>query len=250
MKVWINHNPMRNNSRRVGSIALLLLVLAGGISPLMAANEPQTVDARLVLYREQEPGTEPYPVRILVTPDFVRFDDGHNDSDFVLYDRHRQRITSVVHEDRSVMEFSAPRQLTLLGVQRPTINKLIEDDPQAPKIEDLPVKLLSITADGEECLHAAVVPGLLPGVVEALAEYHALIEKRNISELSNTPEEMRTPCYLANQVFDHGSQYDFGFPVQEAIRDGRSRVLMDYGHQLVGSELFWIPEDYHPYVEE
>lgn len=220
------------------------LMLWVWLLPSWVQAEAQTVEATLVLYKEQEPGTQSYPVRILVTPEYVRFDDGHNGSDYVLYERLNQRISSVVHSNKTLSHFAVPKEMTLISIKSPQIDKLIEDDPQAPTIDERAVKLLSISADGEECLSSAVVPGFLPEVVEALAEYHAVIRKRNIQELNTLPADLRTPCYLANQIFAHGSQYDFGFPVHENIRDGRKRILMDYRRQVVGSELFWLPENY------
>ncbi len=223
---------------------LRVLIVFLFMQPAVLMAEAKTVTASLVLYTEQEPGTDSYPVRILVTAEYVRFDDGYNDSDYVLYERLNQRLSSVVHENKTLTVLTVPKQATLPSVESPVIDKLIEDDLQAPKIEELPVKLLTVSADGKACMTAAVVPGLLPDVVEALAEYHAVIKKRNMQGLATLPADLRTPCYLANQVFAYGSQYDFGFPVHENIQNGRKRVLMDYRSQEVKAKLFWLPKDY------
>jgi hypothetical protein len=60
-------------------------------------------------YVDQDPGDPPYLTRILVTPDFMRMDEGNDDGDFVLLDRRQQKVINVLHGNQLAMVFSPGR---------------------------------------------------------------------------------------------------------------------------------------------
>ncbi|NNG11916.1 MAG: hypothetical protein HKM88_01570, partial [Halobacteria archaeon] len=89
--------------------------------------------ATVLLYQEQEAGTDSYPLRILVSPEYLRIDDGYPESDFTLLDRTARTVFSVSHEDRSILvvpDTTADRQVP------PGINMELEQevDTDAPSV--------------------------------------------------------------------------------------------------------------------
>src|SRR5210317_2086350 len=66
-------------------------------------SKPQEVE---IFFAEQEPGVEPYQTRLIVTSDYMRFDDGENSVDFVLLDRKKDIIYSTNSGERTVMSVS------------------------------------------------------------------------------------------------------------------------------------------------
>lgn len=220
----------------------LMVCVLGMLSLSVVAAETRSADQ--LLYREHEPGTAPYPVRILVTDAYMRIDDGRDEGDYVLFDRRSGRIQNVLHDTRTLVRID-PAAEAEPGVKAPGIEVRLEEDTAAPAIDGKPVQQLALLADGEICMQASVIRDTLPGTVSALAEYQQVLAGRNIAGLMNLPADLRTPCYLANQIFAAGRQYDYGLPVQEMIRDGRARILMDYRSNLpVDATLFNVPEGY------
>ena len=59
--------------------------------------------ASLLVYRVWEEGIDPYISRILVTPDYLRLDEGEGSDGFTLFDRQQEIIYSVSLEERSVL---------------------------------------------------------------------------------------------------------------------------------------------------
>ena len=76
-------------------------LVAGEVQETQTAGE--TAAAVLLLFDEEEPGTGTYPVRYLVTDDFLRIDDNYDASDYVLLDRQTSTIYSVSHEYGNVL---------------------------------------------------------------------------------------------------------------------------------------------------
>ena len=93
--------------------------------PETAARE-NTTQVSMLSYEEQEAGTDLYPVRVLVSPGFLRLDDGYAESDFVLLDRHEKTIFSVSHEGHSIMvienspnDAALPADISLTVIRTP-----------------------------------------------------------------------------------------------------------------------------------
>ena len=59
------------------------------------ASTPWTIVATTLNFIEQERGIDPYRTRVLVTPEFVRIDDGVDNNEFILFDRRAQTLYSV-----------------------------------------------------------------------------------------------------------------------------------------------------------
>ena len=67
---------------------IVLLLAACGKSGEMTDGISQSVTGvNILIYDEREAGTDTYIVRVLVSPDFLRFDDGYAESNFALLER-------------------------------------------------------------------------------------------------------------------------------------------------------------------
>ena len=100
----------------IKSILLGLLIML--VSSVRADGD--NVSATILWYAEQEPGVDPYRMRYLVTPDFLRSDDGVDSENFLLFDRKRKTIYSVVGENRTILQidggvetYAAPQELAM-----------------------------------------------------------------------------------------------------------------------------------------
>lgn len=228
---------------KLGLIVMLtsgLLALAGGA---VAAGQAE-VAATVLLWQEQDAGGPPYASRMLVTRDYLRSDEGRDDTDYLLFDRHTRQVFSVSHAQRSVLEIAADPVPAQAG-QRLDIDVQVAEQPGAPRIAGLVTSQVLLSSGGAECLHAIVVPGLLPEVAAALRELRGVLAGRQYRDLDKTPEELRTPCFLANYVYAGDRHLQLGLPIQEAVSGGMRRQLQDFrSDQSVPAALFELPSGY------
>lgn len=59
--------------------------------------------AAVMYYEEREPGVEPYTTRIIVSPRYLRLDDGNDDGDFVLLERGSGTLQSTNAVDGTIL---------------------------------------------------------------------------------------------------------------------------------------------------
>jgi len=221
----------------------LVLTLAGLSAPAAAADVAGgSVEAIMLLYQEREPGTDAYPIRMLVTPDYLRIDDNRDGGDFVLFDRESGQVTSVAHETQTLVRIE---RLDFDRSAAPDYRVDLDLAEDAPPIGGHAVSEYRLHAGDTLCADASVVPGLLGDAARALAAYERVLAGRHFRDLDKTPAEFRTPCYLANYVYAGDRMAAAGLPVRMRIRDGRERLLVDYAPRIsVAGKLFEIPEGY------
>lgn len=215
---------------------LAMTFLSGAVSA--------AVKATVVWYLEQESGTEPFKVRYIITPDYLRSDEGGNGEGFVLLVRKDKRIYNVVPENRTVLEIdgdgvlpSVPASLSL------EVREAIDNN--APRLEGKAALTLDLFADGELCHSAVVVPGLLENVRQALGEFQRVLAVQQTRTLNNTPEDLRTPCFLANTVFSADYHLGRGMPLLEWRIDALNKELLNYETDVeLPESLFELPKDY------
>jgi hypothetical protein len=225
-------------------VVVLLVMLAAGVSLVVANEQDGLVDAAVLWYEEQEPGTDVYPVRILVTNGHVRIDDGIAESDFVLLDRRTQVIYSVSHEEQTTMEIVHHP----VKVDIPDSIRLAEDlqtDVDAPAIGGNKPQHIKLTANGATCYEAIIVPGLLEDAAAALAEYARTLGDRQLNSLQEVPVEIQTPCFLLRYAYAPDRHYRQGLPVQEWDDAGYRRALVNFSADgKVSRLLFVVPASY------
>jgi len=202
------------------------------------------LDAAVLLYEEQETGTDSYPVRILVNRDFVRLDDGFDASDYVLFNRRSRTVYSVTHEERRILAIDHhPVAASLPAEIDFTVRR--DADADAPAIGGRQPVHTQFKANDSVCLEAVVVPGLLREVTAALAEYAETLGDRQLNAMQTVPENMRTACFLLRYVYRPGAHFREGLPVREWDGGGYRRSLRDFReHDTVSASVFTLPPDY------
>jgi hypothetical protein len=211
------------------------------LSPLYAL-AAQT--ATVLWYAEQEAGTRPYKVRYIVSEQYMRSDDGQDQGDFVLYDRRRQQIYSVAHEERRVLQIdgkgmvpAAPETLAM------KVDKTIDKD--APTVAGRHPVTVRLFAGQQSCYTATVLPDFLPDVRGALLEFNRALAVQQLRSLDNTPEDFRTPCFLLRYLYATDFSLVHGLPLADLDGSGDRRELLDYQTGVhFEDELFKIPDDY------
>jgi hypothetical protein len=202
------------------------------------------ITATVLHYQEQEAGTDSYPVRVLISPEYMRIDDGYAESDFALLDRAARSIFSVSHDDRSILVI----QHTTAGHTLPPGIHMEQDrvvDAEAPRVAGKqPVHRRFITNE-VVCHEAVVVPGLLEEAARALIEYEETLASRQQENLAITPQAMQSGCFLTRYVYAPARHLRQGFPILEWDNEGYRRQLVDYHEaEQVPGELFRLPGDY------
>jgi len=227
--------------RRILSTVLLYCLMS--MVPA-AAVQPATVTGDVLVWQEWEPGVEPYVNRMLITADHLRSDDGDDHGDYLLFDRRSGVLSSVSHERRTLLVVTADPVPADAG-PRPEVQVEVGSDPAAPSIAGRAVKEVRLHSGGELCMQATVVPGLLPDAAAALREMRVRLAGRQYRDLYKTPEEFRTPCFLANYVYETDRALQTGLPIQESVNGGMQRMLQDYRTgQALPAALFELPADY------
>ncbi len=201
-------------------------------------------------YDEKESGTAPSHMRYLVGDQFIRIDEGGKDDNYVLFDAAKKKIYSVNHYDRTLMvieheDWQAPK----FEFKHEVSEKAMHD---APQVAGKTVHHYRVRGDRKICTDVQYVPGLFPQRMALLQQYQQVLSGQLVRSLNNTPKEMHTPCFLADQVYNGGEYYARGLPIQIWHSRGYARLLTNYEDAEVDDDLFQLPLDYseyHPYSE-
>lgn len=198
-----------------------------------------------LIYNEQEPGTDVYKVRFIVSDEYIRIDDIDDSSGYIIYDHHKKTIYSVSHFDKSILvipyyEFKSPVIESGIKVNY----KALTD---APKISGKTVYNYTAHAETEKCMDIQLVSGLLPKVTKLMKAYQGIVAGQQVKVLKTTPVEYQTACFLYDQVYNDGKYYEKGLPIQEWHSNGKQRVLVSYKEIKVNLSIFDFPSDYREY---
>ncbi|HFD79889.1 MAG TPA: hypothetical protein ENK05_05810 [Gammaproteobacteria bacterium] len=223
-----------------GWLLAALVLMAVAARALPAAETRGSV----LWYQEQESGTGPYPVRYLVTEDWLRSDDGSDQGDFLLFDRRERRIYSVVREERTILRIdgqgtppAAPSGFALETRQEP--------DNEAPRIGGRAPLRLELHAGGQLCHTALVAPGLLDDARAAFEELSQALRVQQGRTLASTPAEFRTPCFLARYLYAGDFYLSQGISLADWDEQGRRRQLVRFETDVnLDDRLFRLPADY------
>jgi len=221
----------------------LLLLLALISLPLQASE----IKATTLYYRVSEPGVDPYLSRWLITDQFVRIDEGDASDNFILFDRRKKTVYSVVHGDRTVLD------IPYRAVEKKPAMKLkpesrIIPDSKIPPIDGKKPLYRELHVNGALCYSTVSVENLLPDAVKAMGEYRQVMAGEHARNMDNTPVEMQQPCELALDIFNPQWHLEKGLPIQEWDMQGKARALLNYKvSEVVDSGLFKLPDGYRHY---
>ncbi len=233
---------------KFGLIGLCLVAL-GWVALSAPVFADESARGVTLVYQEYEQGVEPYRVEYTISGDYLRIDDASDQSGFIVFDRKAGKIFSVSHFDKSilVMDKSAPLELDAefkIDIEY----KQIEDAPKVAGRSVYNFRVKAITGTGSEtCMDIQLVPGLLPQVVALLQSFQQTVSAQQVGNLGKIPEELRTPCYLIDQVYNTGEYYNRGLPIQEWHSNGRIRQLLSFEETEVDTSVFTVPADYRQF---
>ena len=220
---------------------LLLALLA-----VQACQQP--AKNQLLLFNEQEEGVDPYQTRIIVTPEFVRFDDGDSSKSFLLYDRKNRQALNVNHNARTIMlvkykdvSIQPPFELKHEDIR-------VDDVQDAPAIHGIKPKHHQLKTNGQVCMDVISIEGLMPQAVAALNEFQRLLASDSAVTFNSIPADMHEPCAMAMSTFEPARYLTYGFPIHQ-WRPGYSRSLVDFKEDYQADPaLFELPKDYFRYT--
>ncbi|MDH5408689.1 MAG: hypothetical protein OEY00_08775, partial [Gammaproteobacteria bacterium] len=145
--------------------------------------KPKVSENLQIIFGEKEQETEQYQTRVIVTPEFMRFDDGEGAHDFVLFDRKNKIIYSVTTETKQIMmvedsKTDIPPQPGL------KLNKdIIKDTDDYPTLAGKKPVHYKFKSGDEACFETLSIKGFLPAYVAALKEFNALLAKDSMATL-------------------------------------------------------------------
>ena len=234
------------------TLTLVVMLLAGCQQDKSNPTEQSvqsSTGATLLNFVEFEKGVEPYATRLIVTREYMRFDDGEGAADFVLYHRQKNVIYSVNSSDATILavhqkqiEIQPPFELKLTHTK-------LDNLEGAPTIAGKQAQHYQFSANGERCYDVIAVPGLMPDVVVALSEFGELLASDSKVTFSALPADMQKPCDISMSTFAPGRHFEFGFPIQEWSMNGSGRSLLDYQLEYEPDPaLFVLPTGYRQYT--
>ena len=209
------------------------------------------IDTTILVFMEPSSDTDagsesaPYQTRMLVTNFFLRLDDGMGTDGHVLFDRKKNIVYNITSETKTVMtvelipnKVKPPFKLQLTSTE-------MDLPVGAPEVAGIKPKHYRLITNGEHCSDVIAVKGLLNDAINAMREYNQVLALNNASTLHATPADIQTPCMLSMNIFYVNQILEFGFPVQEWDKNGKSRSLMSYKeNQKMDISLFSLPENF------
>ena len=227
--------------------ALVALLLMGGCnkSEQVAEQETDKNTSVKIDFVEYEKYVKPYPTRLIVTNEFMRFDDGEGSTSYILFDRGANTIYSVNSDERTVMslkhkdiELEPPVELNLEEKNLGTMK-------DAPSIQGMKPLHYRFSANGEDCYDVVAVDGLMPDVVEAMKAFKDILASDSKVTFNNIPADLQNACDMSMDTFAAGRHLKYGFPIQEWNTHGDGRTLVDYDEDFIPEPaLFVLPEEY------
>ena len=183
-------------------------------------------------YVDQDPGDPPYLTRILVTPDFMRMDDGKDDGDFVLLDRRQQKVINVMHGNRLALVFSAGKLPPKPAGWKPRLDV----KPAAPGTRRFSLRVKDVV-----CSEGVAARAAAPDAARAMAELKTVLAAMQYRVWKDSPANIQHDCDLANHVWESGATLKLGLPLEEREFTGRARQFESESKQPLQPELFRVP---------
>lgn len=245
--------------KTISALLFFFIIVSGCNSPTEVVNttaEPVTikenknqqqsngsVEVLSLEFLEQEEGIDPYRVRMLVTPEFLRMDEGKDNDNFLLFDRQAKTIYSVTQEDERILKILHREGML---TQESTIDLGVRES----STKDMPAfagnkpQHLVFTVNEKICYEVIAVKNVLPEATQAMREYLLTLAGEQIVNLNKTPVEMRSDCMLANLIYEPVRHLEYGFPLREWDYKGYVRELVNYRTENVSTNLFKLNADY------
>jgi len=224
---------------------LIKLIYVVVVVTLTACSNDEASKGDLILtYEDSEPGVDVFTTRLLVNDNFLRMDDGVDDSSYTLYDRQSKIIYSVSHENQSILKLSSKKSTDRITRELKMDAKKITDATM-PKVQGKTPAHYQLTVNDKVCATVISVKGLHEKATNALNEFRRSLVSTHLKNLANTPDEMQDECFLAHNVLSPSRTLQFGLPIFEEDNNGVKRILVDYKDAVTtNASLYILPTDY------
>lgn len=200
---------------------------------MFAVGAAHGADMTALRYMDADPSDPPYLTRILLTPAFMRLDDGNDDGDFVLLDRRQQKVINVMRGNQLAMVFSAGTLPPRPAGWKP----VLDVKAGAPG-----TRRFSLTVKGVVCSEGVAAARATPDAARAMAELKSILAPMQYRVWQDSPAEIQHDCDLANQVWESGTTLKLGLPLEEREFTGRTRQFESESTQPLQPELFRVPD--------
>jgi hypothetical protein len=226
-------------------LSFLLFVLPSTMVAAEKKTDKDTLQVYKLEYLEREQGIDEYETIMLVSDRYIRIDHPGQDDGYIVYDDSKKVIYSVSHVDKSVLVIN---QHDFSEADAP-VKREVEYLPlsDAPEISGQPVFNYRVYAKNDDeatCTEVQLAENLLPEVTKILKNYHQVVSGQQVKLTDNKVNDIQTPCYYIDQIYNAGGYYEKGLPIQEWHSNERSRILTSYNESSVSTDKFSIPEDY------
>ncbi len=212
------------------------------LSVTVAAGEQK---GTVLVFSEYEKDVEPYQTRVIITDEYMRFDDGEAAPDFILFDRQANIIFSINSDEQTVMSVSLQTMKVVPPFELKQEVQKLDSMNDAPMIAEIKPQHYVFTTNQQHCYDVVAVDGLLKDALVATRAFNAIIASQNANTLQHLPADQQDPCELSRGIFSYNRHLQFGFPVQEWDNKGKGRALIDFRENVVlDKKLFVLPEGY------
>ncbi|VAX13220.1 hypothetical protein MNBD_GAMMA24-1157 [hydrothermal vent metagenome] len=205
----------------------------------------QDLKGTVLIFDEYEQDVDPYQTRVIVTANYMRFDDGKGSTDFVLFDRRANIIFNVNSSDQTVISV-APQAVKVVPPFKLTdeAHKL-DDMKAAPSIAGIKPQHYVFSTNQQHCYDVVAVKGLFTNVLTATRAFNAILASQNAVALENLPADQQEPCDLSHSIFSYNRYLQFGFPIREWDTHGKGRALANFRENVsLNKNLFVLPPGY------
>lgn len=223
-------------------VVLILMMVFVAACDKSATNDSQTLK---LIFGDREPEVDPYQTRVIITPEYMRFDDGEGAADYVVFNRKEKAIYSVVQSSKSVTLIKSEATDVKPPFDLKLNQKVIDDMQDAPMMEGKkPVH--HVYMSGEQiCFEVVSVPGFLTAYVAAMKEFNQILADDGKLTLNSMPADIHNGCSLGKSIFAPNRHLEKGFPLQLWGPDGTQSVLLDFEKDYQPDKtLFEIPTSY------
>lgn len=229
---------------------LVLFLLACASSPperarISQASESKPENAGTVLTFSETSATEPeHMLRVIITDQFIRLDNGRESQDYILYDRNEALIYNVVSEEQSIMVLGEENVAVTPGF---TMDWVVESQNSHALMrsslgEQTAAKHHKLYLNNKACYNVVTLENILQAESQALAEYYSALAKELKRSYNSMIDE---PCFAAINLFAPKKRFSFGFPYREWSDYGYQRFLVEYRQKIIFPvRLFELPENY------
>jgi len=186
----------------------------------------------LLLFAETHPQQKERNIRIIITDQFLRIDEGHQSEDYVLYDRNKQTITHINPEQETAVRAQNDVKNT-----KPTFPLHWRIQSQAShaimrtQTNNNPASMHHLFYLNEEpCYNVVAIENYLIEAVSAMREYNQASANKQKETYAFSEGKQ---CQDAITVFDPGVRTQHGFPLREWSSFGYQRFLVDFKRDII-----------------